>query len=257
MKKGIIRSVKERDLTKVGAKHVIITRNTDYCGEFNPIVSPDNLSPDNLFYLHSNIKEFDGNESQKDYPGLPVEEILDEDGCGTGEYNPKEDAIISEVSAYIHGGIWLNLGNGSGFPDQQFDVTRKAAWMWTTKERFCKLIGEDKWMHIYDVERGEWKPAKTREEFLQYLRDEAKRLLDLWQKWSDGEIYGYKEVVSYVPYKRLYPDGHTEDEVKWEEEDETFGYIINNINEIPFPRSEEWEVFDESGDFVGKEYDIE
>lgn len=251
MKKGIIRNINERDLTKVGAKHVIIMRDTDYYGELNPIESPYNL-----FYLHSNIKAFSGNESQKDYPGLPVEELSDYNGFGTGEYKLKEDTIVFEVSAYIHGGISLKLGNGSGFPDQQFDVTREAAWMWTTKERFCKLVGEDKWMHIYDVERGEWKPAKTREEFLQYMRGEAKYLLDMWQKWNDGEIYGYKVAVSYVPYKRLYPDGHTEDEVKWKE-DKTFGYIINNINEIPFPRSEEWEVFDESEDFVGKEYDIE
>lgn len=255
MKKGIIRKASERDLTKVGAKHVIITRDTDYNGDLNPIESTENL-----FYLHSNIhsniNEFSGNETQKDYPGLPVEEVFDRNGCGTGEYEAKKDAIIFEVSAYIHGGIWLKLGNGSGFPDQQFDVTRKAAWMWTTKERFCKLLGDENWMHIYDRERKVWRLAKTREEFLQYLRDEAKHLLDSWQKWNDGEIYGYKEAVSYVPYKRLYPDGHTEDEVKWEE-DETFGYIIDNINEIPFPRSEEWQVFDETGDFVGKEYDIE
>ena len=249
MKKGKILDVSERDLTKVGVKHVIIERDTDPC--INPITDQDNL-----FYLHSNIpREFCGNESEKNYPGLPVVEIEDEDGCGTGEYEPEEDAFIFPVAAYIHGGIALSLGSGSHFPDQQWDVTRNAAWLWTNKERFCQLCGKQNWMHV--CENRKWRPAKDRDEFESYLRKEAKVLLDEWQKWNDGEVYGYRTEESSVPYKRLYPDGHTEDEVGWEDgEDSCWGFITDKATDIDFPRGDGWEVFDATGRFVGDEYEI-
>ena len=251
MRKGKIHDVSERDLTKVGEKHVIIERDSDPC--VNPIT--DN---DNLFYLHSNItREFCANESQKDYPGLPVVEILDEDGCGTGEYKSEEDTFVFPVAAYIHGRIVLSLGNGSYFPDQEWDVTRNAAWMWTNKKRFCQLCGEQNWMHVYDRESRTWCLAKDRDEFMQYLRKEAEDLLNVWQMWNDGEVYGYRTETSCVPYKRLYPDGHTEDEVYWEDGmDSCWGFITEKANDISFPRGDGWKVFDASGDFVGEEYEI-
>lgn len=251
MKKGIIRDISERDLTKVGAKHVIIERATDL--GINPII--DN---DNLLYLHSNITgEFCGNESQDNYPGLPLVEILDEDGYGTGEYKPEKDTFLFPVAAYIHSGIVLSLGDGSHFPDQQWDVTRGAAWMWTNKKRFCELCGEQNWMHVYDKELRGWRPAKDRDEFKSYLRSEAERLLDEWQKWNDGEVYGYRTEESYIPYKRLYPDGHKEDVVDWQDGmDSCWGYIVDKPSDIDFPRGDSWEVFDASGDFIGDEYEI-
>lgn len=251
MKKGIIRDVSERDLTKAGAKHAIIERDTN-CG-VNPVT--DN---DNLFYLHSNItREFCANESEDDYPGLPLVEVMDEDGFPTGEYRPEEDAFLFPVAAYIHGGITLSLGSGSHFPDQQWDVTRKAAWLWTNKKRFCEFCGEQNWMHVYDDQTRAWRPAKDRDEFETYLRGQAEGLLDEWQKWKDGEVYGYRTETSYVPYRRLYPDGHTEDEVDWNDgKDSCWGYIVDKPGDIEFPRGDGWEVFDASGDFVGDEYDI-
>lgn len=252
MRKGKIRDVSERDLTEVGAKHVIIERDTDPLS-INPVTDKDNL-----FYLHSNVtREFCANESQEDYPGLPITEILDEDGFGTGEYRPEEDAFIFPVAAYIHSGITLSLGNGSHFPDQQWDVTRKAAWLWTNKKRFCELCGEENWMHVYDKESRSWRPAKGRDEFVEYLRGEAISLLNEWQKWDDGEVYGYRTEMSSVPYKRLYPDGHTEDEVDWDDgKASCWGFITGKANDIDFPRGDGWEVYDATGQFVGDEYDI-
>lgn len=250
MKKGIIRDASKRDLTKAGAKHVIIERDSS---PINPVTEHSNL-----FYLHSNVtREFCANESRKGYPGLPVVEILDEDGFGTGEYKPKEDAFMFPVAAYIHGGIALSLGSGSHFPDRQWDVTRNAAWMWTDKKRFCELCGEENWMRVYDDKTKTWRPAKDRAEFERHLRKEAEALLHEWQMWNDGEVYGYRTETSCVPYKRLYPDGHTEDEVDWEDgEDSCWGFITENATDIDFPRGDGWEVFDASGDFVGKEYEI-
>lgn len=252
MKEGIIRNVSERDLTKVGAKHVIIERDTD------PAVNPITDDEGCLFYLHSNItREFCASESQEGYPGLPIVEILDEDGHGTGEYKPEEDAFMFPVAAYIHSGVTLSLGRGSHFPDQQWDVTHNAAWMWTNKKRFCELCGEQNWMHVYDGKTRTWRPAKDRNEFVEYLREQAKSLLEEWQKWTDGEVYGYRTEMSCVPYKRLYPDGHTEDAVAWKDGDDScWGYIVDKPGDIDFPRGDGWEVFDATGRFVGDEYEI-
>jgi hypothetical protein len=184
-------------------------------------------------------------------------EIEDEDGNGTGEYKPEEDAFLFPVAAYIHSGIALSLGNGSHFPDQQWDVTRKAAWMWTNKERFCQLCGAQNWMRVYDEGSRTWRPAKNRDEFESYLRGSAERLLAEWQKWNDGEVYGYRTETSYVPYKKLYPDGTQEDAVEWKDGgDSCWGFIVDKPDDIDFPRGGGWEVFDASGDFVGDEYAI-
>ena len=80
MKKGKVLDISDRDLTVVGAKHVIIER--DEVPGINPITDQDNI-----FYLHSNItREFCANESESNYPGLPVDEIMDDDGYGTGKF---------------------------------------------------------------------------------------------------------------------------------------------------------------------------
>ena len=251
MKKGVILDAHERDLTKVGERHVIIERD-GYPG-VDPVTDQDNL-----FYLHSNItREFCANESQKDYPGLPVVEIEDEDGYGTGEYRPEEDAFLFPVAAYIHSGIVLSLGNGSHFPDWQWDVTREAAWMWTNKKRFCELCSEQNWMHVYDEKTRAWRPAKDRDEFKEYLRGAAESLLREWQMWNDGEVYGYRTETSYVPYRKLYPDGTQEDAADWEDgEDSCWGFITDKADDIDFPRGDGWKVFDATGQFVGDEYDI-
>ena len=249
MRKGEILPEWERDLTEKGGKHVIIKRDEDPC--VNPVTDYDNI-----FYLHSNItREFCANESQKDYPGLPIEEIEDEDGCGTGEYRVKDDAVMFPVAAYIHGGIALSLGDGAHFPDQMWDVKRKAAWMWTDKKRFEEMCGD--WMHVYDRESKKWVPAESEEAFREYLRSRAESLLNEWQMWNDGCVYGFTTEVSCVPDKRLYDDGHTEDEIAWEDGDDScWGFITDNANDIGFPRGEGWKVFDATGHFVGDEYDI-
>ena len=251
MKKGIIKDVSDRDLSKPGRKHVIIERDTDHSA-FSPLVDQDNL-----FYLHSRItREFCASESEDGYPGLPITEVEDENGCGTGEYKVEDDAFMFPVAAYIHGGIALSLGSGDHFPDKQFDVTKKAAWMWTNKKQFVRLCGEDSWMKVYDKEKDAWRPA-TKEEFTARLWNEAKAQLAEWQLWNDGYVFGYRTEISYVPYMRLYDDGHTEEEVDWKDGDEScWGFITDKADDIDFPRGEGWEVFDDTGLFVGDEYGI-
>lgn len=250
MRKGTIHDVADRDLTKAGQKHVIIESDDD---GVNPITDEDNL-----FWLHSRIpREFRGNEQDKDYPGLPLENVLDEDGEPTGDRRLRDDAVMFNVAAYIHSGIVLSLGSGSHFPDQRWDVAHEAGWMWTDKERFEEMCGANRWGQIFDRLTLDWRPAASRAEFEAYLWREAECLLKYWQTWNDGHVFGYRTETSYVPYKRLYEDGRVEDAVDWEDgEDSCWGFITEDVNDIEFPRGNGWEVFDATGAFVGKEYNI-
>ena len=93
MRKGKVMDVRDRDMDKPGQRHVIIEQDK---------VGVDPLHDwGQVFYLHSNIQRFCGNECDKNYPGDPVVEIEDEDGYGTGRYKPREGVILFPVSAYI------------------------------------------------------------------------------------------------------------------------------------------------------------
>lgn len=162
---------------------------------------------DQVFYFHSLItREFCGNESDRKYLS-PFVEILDEDGYGTGHFKPRDGIVCFPVSAYIHGGIAFSLGSGSHFPDQQWDVTRGAAYMWTDKKRFEEMCCKNGWMTVPDENNPETRrPAKDFSEFKEYLRKIAKRELNTLQKAMDGDVWGYCE-KHRKPFKRVYPDG--------------------------------------------------
>lgn len=223
------------------------------------IIKRDDEPPDPLhdwdqtFLLHSRIpREFSGNERDKSYE-KPVEEILDEDGFGTGEYRLRNDVVAFDVAAYIHSGVWLSLGSGSEFPDQRWDVTRQAAVMWTDKKRFEKMNGP--WMEIWDEKAQARRPAKDMDEFREYLRGIAKAELDTLMKCRHGEAYGYVTEEA-VRYKKTYEDGRVEEGVDWESGlDSCWGYVVEKGADIDFPKGEDWAVFDETGDFVGEEYE--
>ena len=72
-----VMAVEDRRNSKAST-HVII--GFDYGGP-NPLVDYDQV-----FLLHSNIRNFCGNENDRNYDN-PLEEIVDEDGYGTGEFN--------------------------------------------------------------------------------------------------------------------------------------------------------------------------
>ena len=76
MIKRKVMAVEDRRKSKAST-HVIIDWDHD-CP--NPLVDYDQV-----FLLHSNIRDFCGNENDRDYDN-PLEEIVDEDGYGTGEF---------------------------------------------------------------------------------------------------------------------------------------------------------------------------
>ena len=210
--------------------HVIIERDT---------TPPNPLKDyDRAFLLHSNVtREFCGNESDRGYDD-PLEEIVDEDGYGTGEYRFREGVVHFPVSAYIHSGIALRMGSIREFPCDPggWDTTRNAAYLWTDKERFERMCCKDSWMTVYDEETKTRRPAKDEAEFRKYLWEIAKSELELFQKYLDGECFGYREETR-IPFKKVYPDGTEIDDCDWEDGDSCWGYYVDSINDIRSPSS--------------------
>ncbi len=229
--------------------HVIIEHDT---------TPPNPLKDyDQVFLLHSNVtREFCGNESDRDYDD-PLEEIVDEDGYGTGEYRFRDGVVHFPVSAYIHSGIALRMGSIREFPCDPggWDTTRNAAYMWTDRERFESMYGKDCWMTVYDEETKTRRPAKDESEFRKFLWEIAKSELELFQKYLDGECFGYREETR-VPFKRVYPDGREFDDCDWEDGDSCWGYYVDSIDDIEFSKDGDVDVFDATGRFVGDEWTI-
>lgn len=252
MKKCKVHSVDDKLFEKC-SKRVVIHRD---------MFPPNPLKDyDQTFYLHSRIDDITGNEDDNNYPD-PLVEIEDEYGYGTGEYKCRDGVVAFWVSAYIHSGIALSLGTvRCAFGDtpipggggRGFDTTPNAAFMWTDKERFEKMNGP--WMEVYDEETKTRRPAKDEAEFRKYLWEIAKDELELFQKYMDGECFGWSEKIR-VPFKRVYPDGREIDDCEWEDGDSCGGYYVDSIDDFEFAKDEDTDVFDETGHFVGDEWTI-
>lgn len=242
MKKKKVFSVDRRDESKAST-HVII----DYYRE-----GPNPLEDyEQVFLLHSNIRDLCGNEDDRDYDD-PLEEIVDEDGYGTGEFRFRDGVVAFPVSAYIHSGIALRMGSIREFPCDPggWDT---AAYLWTDKERYERMNGP--WMEVYDEETKTRRPAKDEAEFRKYLWEIAKGELELFQKYLDGECFWYREETR-VPFKKVYPDGREIDDCEWEDGDSCGGFYVDSIDDIDFSKDQDTDVFDSTGHFVGDEWMI-
>ena len=256
MKKGKVYSTSD-DLFDECEKRVVISRDT--CPT-NPLKEWDQV-----FLFHSNIPRYlCGNEDDKDYVD-PRIEVEDEDGYGTGEYTVPEDTVAFKVSAYIHGGVALSMGtvmcafgDSPGPGGRGFDTTPDAAFMWTDKERYERMCCTDGWMKVYDKEDKKYRPAKDMEEFVDYLQEIAEGELETFQKYLDGECFGYKTEVR-VGFHKKFDDGREIDGFDWEDDDDScYGFYVDEVGDIDFPKDLEWKVFadDSASKFVGDEYDI-
>ena len=207
-----------------------------------------------MFLLHSNIRDFCGNENDPGYEN-PLVEIVDEDGYGTGEFRFRDGIVHFPVSAYIHSGIALSMGSTRELPDDPggWDTTRNAAYMWADRERFERMCGP--WMEIYDKATETRRPAKDEAEFRKYMWGIAKDELRLFQKYLDGECFGWR-VETRIPFKRVYPDGREVEDCEWEDGDSCWGYYVDSIDDFDFPKGQDVDVFDATGHFVGDEWTV-
>lgn len=250
MKLKKILSTSDPLFTKVKTR-VIVKRDYD---------TPDPLHDyDQVFYMHSMITpDFCGNESDKGYVS-PLVEIEDEDGCGTGKFKFREGVVAFPVAAYIHSGIAFSLGDGSRFPDQQWDVVRGAAYLWTDKNRFEKMCAP--WMTVYDETLGRRRLAKDEAEFKEDLRKLAKGELKTLQTCMDGYVYGYV-TEERQEFKKVYPDGREEQCFEYNStEDSCWGFVQDQDSkyfdmdaEKSYDDSVEW--FTDDDYLVGVEYGV-
>lgn len=134
-----------------------------------------------------------------------------------------------------------------------WDTTRNAAYLWTDKERYERMNGP--WMEVYDQETKTRRPAKDETEFRKYLWEIAKGELELFQKYLDGECFGYREETR-IPFKKVYPDGTEIDDCDWDDGDSCWGFYVDSIDDIDFSKDEDTDVFDATGHFVGDEWTI-
>lgn len=255
IKKKVL-ALDERDASKAST-HVVIDWD---------IYPPNPLKDyDQVFLLHSNDprKLFCGNESERGYDD-PREEIVDEDGYGTGEFRFRDGVVYFPVSAYVHSGIALRLGTFRcavgdtpipGGRGRGFDTMPNAAFMWTDKKRFEKMNGP--WMMVPDEQFSDnrMRPVKDEAEFRKYLWAIAKVELELFQKYLDCECFQYREETR-VPFKRVYPGGREVDDCDWEDVDSCGGFYAGSLGDIDFPKGEDTDVFDATGHFVGDEWTL-
>ena len=76
----------------------------------------------------------------------PFEEILDEDGYGTGERRIKEGLIAFPVDVYEHGGTeWALSGEGGVRFSCPWDAAHGAFYLYVDKKRWDSLCGNCEW----------------------------------------------------------------------------------------------------------------
>lgn len=141
---------------------------------------------------------------------------------------------IFPVAAYIHSGVSLSLGSGSHYPDQRWDVSH---------------VG------FVVVSKEEWAEKDK-------ARKVAEGLIETWNEYLSGEVYGYRTFnknesykISKVDFVACVDDNSpgdladkiieaAETVVEWEEEDSCWGFygdggIEQIISETGFEEEKE------------------
>ena len=246
-------------------KKILPTSDDRFCTVKTRVIverDPDPQDPlhdwEQIFLLHSNSDRLCGNEDDDGYES-PLEEVLDEDGYGTGEFKFREGVVWFPVSAYIHSGIALSLGNGAHFPDRRWDVTTNIAYLWTDRDRFEKVCCKDGWMTLPDGDSGGRRPAKDFDEFREYLRGMAEGELNELQKAKDGEVYGFRTEVRETHEKD--PDDREAPTFEYTDGDDScWGFFQDDSGffylDAPKSYGDDVEWFSEDEFIVGKEYQI-
>lgn len=100
-------------------------------------------------------------------------------------WGPRNGFIVFQVSGYVHGGIAYSLGDGSHFPDSQWDVST-LGYLYTSKER-----EGDQWMMVYDKDKNVRRKAESFDEYKEYLRGIAEAEVKEMNLAERGDVYGW------------------------------------------------------------------
>lgn len=185
----------------------------------------------------------------------PYEEVLDEDGYGTGEYKLKDGLIAFPVDVYEHSGTaWALSGEGGACFSCPWDTARGAFVLYTDEERWNSLCGNCKW---------EFVDGKPTEELLRKAREVARSEIRAMNMSESDEYYGYRleektveeSDVVITKYDGTREATHRREEL-WDETDSCWGYLTENPEkEVEFPAGVP--VVTTEGYLVGKEFEQE
>lgn len=219
-----------------------------------------------VFELWSNIPREVGSTRGAENP---LEEVLDDEGYGTGRYQLREGYIVVPVSVMIHSGMYFSLGTvmcmSGDTPvrpgGRGWDTTPNACFLYTYRELWERMMGKDTWMKVRanpESDRDCTMRPGTREEFEKEVERKAGHLVDDLNLAEEGSVYGYT-THKRVHYTRIDDDGTRTD--CWEEQDgddSCWGFLTDKVEDIDFPR--ELPVYaDPNGDcrwFIGDEYEV-
>lgn len=191
---------------------------------------------DHPFVLWSNCRNYCGDRNAES----PFEEVLDEDGCETGEQKLRDGVVAFPVSVYDHSGIAYSLGSGRGFPDYCWDVTPNVLWLWTDKEHWERMCGKDSWEKVKDDEDE--------------LREQAKLEVDELNLDECGMWFGWHHEKK-VRWTKNYEDGNVVQGCDWDVVDSCGGYLTDKVDDIDFPRKGIPVFAEDETCFVGEEHD--
>ena len=165
----------------------------------------------------------------------PFEEILDEDGYGTGERRIKEGLIAFPVDVYEHGGTeWALSGEGGVRFSCPWDAAHGAFYLYVDKERWDSLCGDCEW---------KFADGKPTDELYGAAKRIARAEIEEMNLCERGCYYGYEEqgrVVEESKVKTTKWDGTVETEDRtaedWDDMDSCWGFLTDKpARDVDFP----------------------
>ena len=196
---------------------------------------------DLTFMLWSNCDKFTSDKilvnGRRIEVDSPFEEILDEEGFGTGNYKLREGIIAFGVDVYDHSGLAYALhGEGGACFSCPWDTSRNLLWLWTDKERWDKLCGNCEWKFV------EGKPT---DELYQAAHRIAKGEIEEMNLCEQGSYYGYKTEKREIHHEKTEftfqdgrpPETHERDVDEWVDcVDSCWGFLTENpAQDCDFP----------------------
>lgn len=150
-----------------------------------------------------------------------------------GNVSIRPELVAFKVNAFIHSGIALSL---SEFADP-WDSINGIGVLYTTKERYEKFLGDDSW----DTEWSEQENKMVKvphDKFLSHLKKIAESELNDRNKIMQGDVWCFS-LEEIKRFKKTYASGEESEEIEFELIESICGYVVDDLDDIDFPRSED------------------
>ena len=165
----------------------------------------------------------------------PFEEILDEDGYGTGEHRIREGLIAFPVDVYKHSGTaWALSGEGGACFSCLWDAAHGAFYLYVDKDRWDSICGNCEWKFV---------DGKPTDELYEAAKRIARAEIEEMNLSERGYYYGYEEqgrIVEGSKVRTTKWDGTVETEDRtvedWDDMDSCWGFLTDKpARDMDFP----------------------